>query len=199
MDVVEGQGCLYMPMEDIHGCRWMQGTINGDRGTGMRQEVSILVIMGCVCTPNQPRDKQQTGLSRRCKGGYSSHECSHEGRLWGKNSPTKTDTNWCKHKSKRKDKERTGIKLRHTYKDTKYSSWFTPQNQKNKQNEQKQNPQHQIITSLSQGQKSRTRKTTKNAHRQQKNTHKTKARKNSTQTTTLFVLTKLLQVRAEKT
>ena len=60
---------------------YRRATINRDWGTERRQEVSILVIVGCGCTPNQPKDKQQTGLSRKCKGRYSSHECPQEGRL----------------------------------------------------------------------------------------------------------------------
>ena len=72
-----GQGCTYMPMEDIHGRGWTWGNIIGTGDTGRRQGRCHVVTyrVGCV-VGGQETDKKQ-GLARRDNDGHRRQAQTH--------------------------------------------------------------------------------------------------------------------------
>jgi hypothetical protein len=105
-------------MVGIHGCGWMRGNIIEVWDTERRQSASRMVVVSCVCTPEQPKDNKKQDLARRGKGGYSSHGCAQGTCYEGKSPPQKQTKRDVSKKANRTEKREqttsTDIPTKHT-------------------------------------------------------------------------------------
>ena len=88
--VIEGQGCPPMPNGRYSLMQMGQGTMNVVYGTEKRQKISLLVIVGRACTPEQTKDIQQKQMWQGGEYEVSRMTTTHTGHVVGLKSPRKT-------------------------------------------------------------------------------------------------------------
>ena len=125
---------------------------------------------------------------------YSSHRWSHRACCEVKKAPQKQ----LKGAAKRgqRGRKKYNRKQAQTYAQIhKYSTHdLHSKNHKNKQKQTSQNAQHHTSVCISRSHEKSKEKTPQNSQKEQNNTDKTKARKQTVKTTTLFVLPEPLQM-----